>query len=74
VHVFDVATRRSLGEIAVTGQPTGVRIAPDDRTAFVTLGPEGAVLVLDLVDRRVIARHTVGAAPDGVAWGPQPPP
>ena len=44
----------------------GVEIAPDNRTAFVTLGPENSVLVVDLVERTVLAEHRVGTAPDGV--------
>lgn len=70
VHVADVRERKIVGEIAGIGSPRGVDFTPDGRTAFVTLGPEAEVLVVDVDARRVTARHKVGAAPDGVAWGP----
>jgi YVTN family beta-propeller protein len=54
------------------GSPRGVSIAPDGRTAFVTLGGESSVAVVDPVGRKVVQRVTVGASPDGVASAPRP--
>jgi len=70
IHIADVRKRIVIGEVGSFGSPRGVKIAPDNRTAFVTLGPEGAVAAIDLVDRKVLWKATVGAAPDGVWYGP----
>lgn len=68
VHLVDVATRRVSGSITALGSPRGVCWAPDGRTVFATLGTEHAVAVLDVATRVVVARHPVGAVPDGVAF------
>jgi hypothetical protein len=47
-----------------------VKIAPDNRTAFVTLGATNMVAAIDLVERKVLWRAPVGASPDGVWYGP----
>jgi hypothetical protein len=49
-----------------------VRVAPDNRTAFVTLGADSAVKSIDLVDRKVNWTVPVGASSDGVWDGPKP--
>jgi len=70
VHVVDVRTRQVLRTVSGLGPLRGVSIAPDSRTAFVTLGEGGAVAVVDLRDGTVKGRQSVGASPDGVAFGP----
>jgi YVTN family beta-propeller protein len=52
------------------GSPRGVKIAPDNRTLFVTLGPENSLTAVDLVERKVLWTVPVGRAPDGVWYGP----
>jgi YVTN family beta-propeller protein len=47
-----------------------VKIAPDNRTVFVTLGTENAVAAIDLVEKKVLWKTPVGASPDGVWYGP----
>lgn len=72
--VADVAARRILGPIAgLAGHrnPVG-EVLPDGRTAVVALGPDGAVAMVDLEARRVIARHRIGRRLDGASWGPAP--
>jgi YVTN family beta-propeller protein len=49
-----------------------VKIATDNRTAFVTLGADNAVASIDLVDRKVNWSVPVGSSPDGVWYGPKP--
>jgi DNA-binding beta-propeller fold protein YncE len=65
VQVADVPGRRVIGAVTGLGRPHGVEIAPDNRVAFVTLGREKAVAVVDLETRRVLARHAVQSS----AWG-----
>ena len=70
IHIADVHKRAVVGEVASLGSPRGVKIAPDNRTAFVTLGAENAVAAIDLVDRKVLWKAPVGSSPDGVWYGP----
>jgi YVTN family beta-propeller protein len=49
-----------------------VTIAPDGKTAFVTLAEDPSVGVVDLVERRLVRKIGVGASPDGVGYGPVP--
>ena len=72
IHIADVKQRKVIGEVGSFGSPRGVKIAPDNRTAFVTLGPQNAVAAVDLVDRKVLWTAPVGTAPDGVWYGPPP--
>jgi DNA-binding beta-propeller fold protein YncE len=71
LHIADVATRSVIGGVVGFGSPRGVIVAGDNRTAYVTVA-EGAVVSVDLVERRVLDRWTVGASPDGISWGPRP--
>ena len=70
IHVVDVKTRALLGAVGGLGSPRGVSIAPDSRTAFVTLNASSEVAVVDLETRAVLRRFPVGASPDGVAFTP----
>lgn len=70
LHIADVPGRRVVGVITGLGDPHGVEIAPDNRVAFVTLGSENAVAVVDLETWRVLARHAVQDGADGLGWGP----
>jgi len=65
--VADVATLRVSGRIALDS-PRGVAIAPDSRTAYVTLAA-GGLAVVDLETLSV--RHTIAvqSSPDGVGVG-----
>jgi hypothetical protein len=67
VHVADVPGRRVIGAVTGLGRPHSVEIAPDNRVAFVTLGREKAVAVVDLETQRVLARQPPRIRP--TAWG-----
>jgi YVTN family beta-propeller protein len=69
VVVVDAKTRKVLGNIESLGSPRGVIIAPDNRTAYVTLGRDNAVVGLDLATLKEIWRSPVGTSPDGVGFG-----
>ena len=68
-----IATRKVVWKLDSLGSPRGVTIAPDGRTAFVTLADDPAVGVIDLVERKLVRKIGVGASPDGVAYGPSAP-
>lgn len=71
IWIADARTRKITGSVDGLGSPRGVRVAPDNRTAFVTLGADNAVASIDLVDRTVNWTVPVGASPDGVWYGPK---
>jgi DNA-binding beta-propeller fold protein YncE len=65
--IADAATRAVVGQISLTS-PRGVAIAPDNRTAWVTLaGSE--VAQVDIRELKVIRTIPVQASPDGVGVG-----
>ena len=68
-----MATRKVTWKLDALGSPRGVTIAPDGRTAFVTLADDPAVGVIDLVERKLVRKIGVGASPDGVGYGPPGP-
>ena len=54
------------------GSPRGVNIAPDGKTAFVTLAADETMGVVDLEARKLTRRIKVEKSPDGVWFGPRP--
>ena len=50
--------------------PRGVSIAPDSRTAFVTLADDPSVGIVDMTSHKLVRTIPVGASPDGVGYGP----
>lgn len=65
--VADAATRKIVTTIPLSG-PRGVSIAPDNRTAWVTLGG-GQVVEVDIRAGAVLRTLPVQASPDGVGVG-----
>jgi hypothetical protein len=62
---------RVLGPIAGLEGAGVAKILPDNRTAVILLLDERVVAMVDLVTRRVVARHPLrGPRPDAAAWGP----
>ena len=70
VHVADVAQHKVIWSLEGLGSPRGVTIAPDGKTAFVTLNSDRTVAVVDLTTRTILRKIGVGASPDGVGFGP----
>ena len=63
IVVFDIAAGEVTKVISLTGEPTGLALAPDGRTLYVTTGvPNGAVHVVNLntgkIDHTLPAKHT----------------
>ncbi|HEY4303437.1 MAG TPA: YncE family protein [Gemmatimonadaceae bacterium] len=72
IWIAGAHTRKITGSIDGLGSPRGVKIAADNRTAYVTLGADNAVASIDLIDRKVNWSVPVGKSPDGVWYGPKP--
>ena len=65
--IADARTRAVIGKIDLQS-PRGVRIAPDNRTAWVTLA-DSSVAEVDIRELKVLRTVAVQASPDGVGVG-----
>ncbi len=70
--LIDTADRQVLAKIDFgTGtMPQGIAVAPDGRTAWVTLGQAAQVAAVNLESGTIIGRWPTGPSPDGVAYAP----
>ena len=66
--VIDRASRKETRRITVGRGGGGILMAPDGSRAFVALGQENAVAVIDLKTMAVTGRIPTGRNPDGLAW------
>jgi len=66
--ILDAATRREIKRIDVGGGAAGIQMAPDGARAFVAVGSQNGVAVIDLKTLSVSARIETGPGPDGLAW------
>jgi hypothetical protein len=65
--LVDLGTRTLVDAIWVGDEPTNVLVAPDGKTAYVSLASEGAVAVVDLDARRVVRKIAAVADPHAMA-------
>jgi DNA-binding beta-propeller fold protein YncE len=72
VRVADATSRKILGSIEGLEGAGVAKVLPDSRVAIVALLQEGAIAMVDIVDRRVLRRHDLGRRLDAAAWGPTP--
>lgn len=77
VDVTRPAAPRSLGTVAVDGEPTSVAVTRDGRYALVAVDtspsftePSGELVVLDVRRRTVLTSLDLGGQPDAVALSP----
>lgn len=71
VEVVDLATKKILQSIPVSGAPAGIALSPDRKTAYVTR-PEGhGVAVIDLEARRVSGSLDLPGGPLGIGVNPK---
>ena len=68
VGVFDVATRKAVQWIEIESGSKVLTISPDGRKAAVSAPHKDAVMILDLVSGKMLAKIDVAGKPDGVAW------
>ncbi|MEW6358467.1 MAG: beta-propeller fold lactonase family protein [Planctomycetota bacterium] len=71
VVLFDTATGKVAGEIALTGAPSGLVLSPDGKTLYVAENGAGTVAVIDAAGKKVTARIPVARHPLGLALGPK---
>ncbi len=70
LYLFDGGDGRLLGRVATGAGAKGVKIAPDDRHAYVSNQTAGTVSVVDLASRKVVATIETGQAPHNVRFSP----
>jgi YVTN family beta-propeller protein len=68
VTVIDVAERKQITKIDLGHRPLGILMAPDGRHAYVSVGGDNDVVILDLKTLEVLGRIPTGKEPDGMAW------
>jgi len=66
--VMDTAARREIGRIDVKGGAAGLLVEPSGARAFLSVGSQGAVAVIDLKQLAVTSWIQTGPNPDGLAW------
>ncbi len=71
IAVFDIASGKVAKTISVADSPTGLALAPDGQTLYVTSAvPEGKVQVVDVGRGRVTASIATGHSPEAVVASP----
>jgi YVTN family beta-propeller protein len=73
--VVDAVTRQVVKRIQVGNQghgAGGILMQPDGARAFVSLGPDNFVAVVDLKTLEVVGHINAGGGPDGLAWAEVP--
>lgn len=68
VGVYNVATRKPVQWIELDSGSKVLTISPDGRKAAVSAPHKDAVMILDLVTGKMLAKIDVAGKPDGVAW------
>jgi YVTN family beta-propeller protein len=68
VGVYDVATRKAVQWIEIDSGSKVLTISPDGRKAAVSAPHKDAMMILDLVSGKMLAKIDVAGKPDGVAW------
>jgi DNA-binding beta-propeller fold protein YncE len=73
VQLVDVATRTATGialppRAGASAVPIGTVISPDSKTAYVALGAEDRVAVIDLATGTITGHLATGRGPDGLGY------
>jgi YVTN family beta-propeller protein len=66
--VLDAIARTELKRIALGGGAAGILMQPDGARAYVAVGSENGVTVIDLKALEVVGHIETGPGPDGLAW------
>jgi YVTN family beta-propeller protein len=66
--VMDAASRKETKRIEVKGGAAGLLVEPDGARAFLSVGSQNAVAVIDLRSLAVTNWIQTGRNPDGLAW------
>lgn len=66
--VLDAIARTELKRIPLGGGAAGILMQPDGARAYVAVGSENGVTVIDLKALEVVGHIETGPGPDGLAW------
>jgi YVTN family beta-propeller protein len=66
--VVDVGARKELKRIALGGGAAGILMQPDGSKAYVAVGSQNGVTVIDLKTREAAGHIETGPGPDGLSW------
>jgi YVTN family beta-propeller protein len=66
--VYDVRTRRLIGEIELAASPKVMTLSGDGRRAFLTNPDDDSVSVVGIVDGKQLTAFRTGRKPDGIGW------
>lgn len=70
IHVIDLASMRSVGQITTDKYPHGLRLSPDGKALYVANMRGGTVSVIDAGTLKETARIPVGKGPVQVGFSP----
>lgn len=68
VDIYDAASLTLLQRLRVPDKPSHLAFSPDSRLVYVTLQGAGAVMAIDLTERKPLWTAEVGKQPAGVIW------
>jgi len=66
--VVDVAGRKEVKRIQLGGGSAGILMQPDGARAYVAVGSENGVTIIDLKTLEIAGHIKTGGGPDGLAW------
>jgi YVTN family beta-propeller protein len=66
--VVGAATRKEVKRIKLGGGSAGILMQPDGSRAFVAVGSEDGITVIDLKTLDIVGHIDSGRGPDGLAW------
>jgi YVTN family beta-propeller protein len=66
--VVDAAARKELKRIALGGGAAGILMHPDGAHAYVAVGSENGVTIIDLKTLQTTGHIETGPGPDGLGW------
>lgn len=66
--VVDVGARKELKRIALGGGAAGILMQPDGSKAYVAVGSQNGVTVINLTSMEITGHIETGPGPDGLSW------
>ena len=66
--VFDVKTRRLIGETELSSSPKVLTLSGNNRRAFLTNPDDNSVSVVDIAAGKQLTTFQTGKRPDGIGW------
>ena len=66
--VVEAASRKELKRIKLAGGSTGILMQPDGSRAYVAVGSDNGITVIDLKTLEIAVHIDSGRGPDGLGW------